>query len=177
MEDPSYHDMNIFVRELALKVAKATAVEKKILVFWYYAGHGTQDNTVSMMLNVASGRHSYPIELQLRTLSKCNSAYVVGMMDCCRNKLKTRGNGGNDNEAVEEGENIILAFGCPPSNDTPAQSTLASDFFNFLENSADTNGFIALPGNLNFFHTQDRKNETLIKVTQPVLLQLTESSF
>ena len=84
MEDPSYHDMNIYVRELALKVAKATAADKNILVFWYYAGHGTQDNTVSMMLNQAAGRHSYPIELQLRSLSKCNSAYVVGLMDCCR---------------------------------------------------------------------------------------------
>ena len=51
MEDPSYHDMNIYVRELALKVAKATAAKRNILVFWYYAGHGTQDNTVSMMVN------------------------------------------------------------------------------------------------------------------------------
>ena len=84
MEDPSYHDMNIYVRELALKVAKATAADKKIFVLWYYAGHGTQDNTVSMMLNQAEGRHMYPIELQLRTLSKCSSAYVVGLMDCCR---------------------------------------------------------------------------------------------
>ena len=41
MEDPSYHDMNIYVRELALKVAKASAVDKKILILWYYAGHGT----------------------------------------------------------------------------------------------------------------------------------------
>ena len=62
MEDPSYHDMNIYVRELALKVAKASAVDKKILILWYYAGHGTQDNTVSMVLNQAEGKHRYPIE-------------------------------------------------------------------------------------------------------------------
>ena len=40
MEDPSYNDMNIFVRELALRVAKATAVNKKLLIFFYYGGHG-----------------------------------------------------------------------------------------------------------------------------------------
>ena len=51
MEDPSYNDINIYVRELALRVAKATAADKKLLIFWYFAGHGTQDNTVSMMLN------------------------------------------------------------------------------------------------------------------------------
>ena len=40
MEDPSYNDINIFVRELALRVAKATAVDKRLLIFVYYAGHG-----------------------------------------------------------------------------------------------------------------------------------------
>lgn len=78
---------------------------------------------------------------------------------------------------TEEGENIILAFGCPPSRDTPADSTLAEDFFSFLENSADAVGNIALPGNLNFFHTKDRRNETMIKVCQPILLKLSMSTF
>jgi len=162
MDDPSYNDLNIYMRELALRIAKATAADKKQLVFWYYAGHGIQDNTVSMVLNQSEGKHIYPIELQLRALSKCGHAYVVGLLDCCRQKVKTRG---NDSEAFEEGENIILAFGCPPSKDTPAESTLAEDFFGFLENSADAAGNIALPGNLNFFHTKDRRNETLIKVS------------
>eukprot|EP00353_Schmidingerella_taraikaensis_P000535 CAMPEP_0185597964 /NCGR_PEP_ID=MMETSP0434-20130131/81704_1 /TAXON_ID=626734 ORGANISM="Favella taraikaensis, Strain Fe Narragansett Bay" /NCGR_SAMPLE_ID=MMETSP0434 /ASSEMBLY_ACC=CAM_ASM_000379 /LENGTH=68 /DNA_ID=CAMNT_0028226831 /DNA_START=1272 /DNA_END=1478 /DNA_ORIENTATION=+ len=67
--------------------------------------------------------------------------------------------------APADDENLILAFGCPPSRYTAAASTLAKDFFTFLLNSADANGYVALPGNLNFFHTEDRKNETLIKVT------------
>ena len=84
MEDPSYHEMNIYMRELALKIAKATAQNKKQLIFWYYAGHGIQDNTVSMILNQAEGKYSYPIELQLRSLTKCGNAYVIGLFDCCR---------------------------------------------------------------------------------------------
>ena len=86
--------------------------------------------------------------------------------------MKTRGGAGDDSQ-VEDGENIILAFGCPPSVSTPADSTLAQDFFAFLENSSDADGYIALPGNLNFFHTKDRRNETLIKVCSPILLKMT----
>ena len=67
-----------------------------------------------------------------------------------------------------------MAFGCPPSRLTPAESTLASDFFQFLEDSADGNGYIALPGNLNFFKTKNKENETLVKVSQPALLRLSE---
>ena len=73
---------------------------------------------------------------------------------------------------MEQGENIILAFGCPPSKEVDAVSTLARDFFAFLEDSADPDGYISLPGNLNFFQTADKKNETLIKVSEPVLLRL-----
>ena len=174
MEDPNYDEINIFMRELALRTAKLTAANKKLLVFFYFAGHGIQDNTVSIVLNVAEGKHVYKIENMLRALSKCDSAYVVGLLDCCREQPKSRGGPGHAGE-IEDGENIILAFGCPPSRYTPAESTLAKDFFKFLEDSADMNGYIALPGNLNFFHTEDRKNETLIKVSKPALLRLSDA--
>ena len=63
MDDPSYNEMNIFVRELALKIAKATAENRKILIFWYFAGHAIQDNTVQMILNESEGKYIYPLEL------------------------------------------------------------------------------------------------------------------
>ena len=171
MEDPTYNEVNIFIRELALRTAKLTKDMKNLLVFFYFAGHGIQDNTVSMLLNTSESKYFYRIESQLRTLAKCDSAYVVGMLDCCREQPKTRGGPGFESD-IEDGENIILAFGCPPSRYTPAESTLAKDFFKFLIDSADINGYIAVPGNLNFFKTEDRKNETLIKVTVPALLRL-----
>jgi len=40
MEDPSYDEINIFMRELALRTAKLTAANKKLLVLFYFAGHG-----------------------------------------------------------------------------------------------------------------------------------------
>ena len=62
MEDPTYHDLNIYLREIALKLAKATAEKRRLLLFWYYAGHGIQDNEVKIVLNHEEGRFTYPIE-------------------------------------------------------------------------------------------------------------------
>ena len=127
---------------------------------------------VSVILNQASSSHLYPLEGQLRILSKGACAYVIGLFDCCRERISTRGGPGVPT-AADYDENLILAFGCAPSRFTAAASTLAQDFFNFLVNAADENGYVALPGNLNFFQTKDRKNETLIKVSKPALLRLT----
>ena len=91
----------------------------------------------------------YSLEAHLRAIAKCDHAYVIALLDCCREKLRNRGLG-QESEVLDT-ENLIIAFGCPPSRLTPAESTLAQDFFQFLEDSADANGYIALPGNLNFF--------------------------
>ena len=180
LEDPSYEETHMVVRDVAIRVAKAKTEGRRLLTFWYYGGHGTQENTVRSLHNTDTGRYQYRLEENLRSLAKGSSAYVIGLFDCCREQtvrsgpiqrtvirasgargagaLPARGNGDKD-------ENLILAFGCPPSKMTDADSTLVKDFFDFLLGDADAEGNIALPGNLNFFKTEDRKNETLIKVT------------
>ena len=62
LEDPTYNDLNILVREIALKAARVQAADKRILTFWYYAGHGVQDNMVSVVLNSRQKNHLYPLE-------------------------------------------------------------------------------------------------------------------
>ena len=61
-EDPTYNEINIFIREVALRTAKLTNENKNILVFFYYAGHGIQENTTSILLNEAEGKYTYNIE-------------------------------------------------------------------------------------------------------------------
>ena len=91
------------------------------------------------MLNCYQGRELYPLENQLRIMAKGTSIYVIGLLDCCREKLAVRGGAGQVAEdGLEEGENLILAFGCPPSRYTAASSTLAKDFFRFLVDDADS---------------------------------------
>ena len=179
LEDPSYQEIKMVVRDIAIRAARAKLEGRRILTFCYYGGHGTQDNYVRSVLNSNSGHCFYNLEEQLRILAKGPSVYVVGLFDCCRERsistdsspradsdeTETRGTLGYIERMVEKDENLIFAFGCPPSRMTAVQSTLVKDFFEFLLKDADQTGFISLPGNLNFFRTEDRTNETLIKVT------------
>ena len=179
LEDPNYQEIKMVVRDIAIRAARAKLEGRRILTFCYYGGHGTQDNYVRSVLNSNSHRYFYNLEEQLRMLAKGPSVYVVGLFDCCRERsfssestprtdseeVQTRGSPGSIESMVEKDENLIFAFGCPPSRMTAVQSTLVKDFFEFLLKDADQTGFISLPGNLNFFRTEDRTNETLIKVT------------
>lgn len=99
-------------------------------MFVYFAGHGSMDNTTKAMLN---GKRHYPLEKSLRNLAKCDGSYVMGVFDCCREKLDpnlaTRGGGGAmdiDEEDMDDAvnledsqENFIMTYGCQPSSGVP----------------------------------------------------------
>ena len=88
------------------------------------------DNTTKAMLN---GKRHYPLEKSLRNLAKCDGSYVMGVFDCCREKLDpnlaTRGGGGAmdiDEEDMDDAvnledsqENFIMTYGCQPSSGVP----------------------------------------------------------
>ena len=136
--------------------------EEKTLVFIYYAGHGVSDNYTFAMLNDPT-RPQFPLEQQVRTLSKQAGSYVVALFDCCRERVKvpkamsSAAHGGAD-------ENFIITFGCPPTATVPARSTIARAYFTFLRDAADDEGAILLPGNLNYWNGDDGKCEHSLKV-------------
>ena len=73
------------------------------------------------------------MEGQLRSLvsDEDYNTYVMGLLDCCREKVVTAGGDrGNDDYA---GMNLILSFGCPPSNKIPKKSTIAVNYFEHLK--------------------------------------------
>ena len=55
------------------------------LIYFYFAGHGAQDNTTSMILNGDSTM--FPIEKMLRVIAGMKGTYVVALLDCCREKI------------------------------------------------------------------------------------------
>ena len=67
---------------------------------------------------------------------------------------------------------MILIFGTKPGKKVDAKSTLVVDFFEYLHNSADENGYVPLNGNLIYFKTQDMRNEITFRVTKPTLLKI-----
>ena len=77
----------------------------------------------------------------LRSLASKDDTYVMGLFDCCREKLpeemlqKMRNTGlSNLEDDIDDKKiNIILSFGCPPSDTTPAKSTIAIHYFDHLK--------------------------------------------
>ena len=119
----------------------------------------------------------------LRSLAKADGSYVIALMDCCRERITaqaSRGSGAVDdddglaaatNAIPEHHENFIITFGCSPTEGVPAKSTIAKAYMKYIKKSSDANGYISLPGPLNFFVGDDGKCEHSIKVSQPLLLK------
>ena len=62
------------------------------------------------------------------------NSFVIALFDCCRERMsETMTRGGNTDApiaAVDDGSiNLILTFGCQPSDGTPAKSTIAIHYF------------------------------------------------
>lgn len=108
----------------------------------------------------------------------------MALLDCCREKLpqeKMRGGNPYNDDGIlakpDENENLIITFGCQPSEGVPAKSTIAKAYFRHLRRSANIlnrAGQFALPGNLSFFQGVDKKCEHTTRVTAPLLLNWTD---
>ena len=71
-------------------------------------------------------------------------------------------------------ENIIITYGCQPSDGVPQKSSLAKHYFRYLRKSTvEYNGVrnFMLPGCLNFFQNVDGKCEHNIKAAKPIMLE------
>ena len=83
----------------------------------------------------------------LRSLAKAEGTYVIGLFDCCREKMAAatqRGLGGASAGVIdvsggnaETQENFILTYGCPPTEGVPAKSTIANAYIKYLKKAAD----------------------------------------
>ena len=132
----------------------------------------------------------FPLEKMLRVIGGMKGTYVVALLDCCREKIdltKWRGTGSGNNaelspdleslfaaqDAIQQrhNTNLLITYGCPPSQGVPAKSTIAVAYFKFLNGQKDAQGKITLPGNISFFQGTDGKCETVPKCSQPLQLQ------
>ena len=104
---------------------------KKTLIFLYYAGHAEMDNTVYATLNAdTKATYRFPLEQQLRTLSKIPGAYVIGLFDSCRTSVHPALRGGpGEPDAGGNYQNCYLSFGSEPNLGVPLASTTAKEWF------------------------------------------------
>ena len=110
------------------------------LVGVYYAGHGVMTTMTYALCNGATmpdgslgkvSKTRYPLENRLRSLGQIPGAYVLGILDCCREYLEEAKRGSGADEVVQEGDytNCLIWFGCPAGSGVDASSTIARDFF------------------------------------------------
>ena len=84
LTDPSWHVLNNTLSELSIGLLSVVEDNINTLTFVYYAGHGLSDNNLWAQLNEEM---IYPLEKQLRSLAKIQGSYVIGLFDCCREKM------------------------------------------------------------------------------------------
>ena len=101
---------------------------------------------------VLNEKRDYPLEMQLRTLARVPSSYVVAIFDCCRQNMSAAMRGVTDPEDIKLGLkedddiNLYMSFGCAPSDSVPAKSTLVENYFLHLRKQAHGyDGSVLLP--------------------------------
>ena len=84
------------------------------------------------------------MEKMLRSIAKMDGSYVMGLFDCCRERIPaepSRGGGEVDDDGMaaggnslpEQQENFIITYGCPPTEGVPAKSTIAKAYIKYLK--------------------------------------------
>ena len=161
--DAGYDDFKELFRDLQRELLQGEANGDKTLVFIYYAGHGIQRN---LTYAVANEEKVYPLEKMLRVLATTPKSYVLAVLDCCRAEFKASHRGfqaaDNSNPDADQRTNLVLTYGCPPSDTTPAKSTISVAYFDKLRAKAeDATGIVTLPHALVGWRGTDGKSETL----------------
>lgn len=61
----------------------------KVMMFFYYSGHGVLDMTTKIVLNEIPPETRYwPLESIMSNLAMLRDTYTVGLFDCCREEFK-----------------------------------------------------------------------------------------
>ncbi len=87
MPDCTYEQLHALFKDMQEEIRKNSRHGEKTLVFIYYAGHGVNDEFTFAVVNDEGKKKKFPLEAFIRTLGTEKNGYVVGVLDCCREKL------------------------------------------------------------------------------------------
>ena len=123
----------------------------------------------------------YPLEKMLRNLAKAKGSFVMALFDCSREKAAGVAVKGADYEEEDSNKfdeklkhsNFMFTYSCPPTKAPKTKTTIAKAYMKYLKKSSNKEGFIQLPGPLNFFVGTDGKCNHSIKSSKALLLHWT----
>ena len=93
LTDAPFKQLSKIMKELNADVQRFNALGIKTLIFFYYAGHGAMQSGQSVCV-LNETRKFFPIEKQLREIGKLENSYVIALLDCCRETIRTAMRGG-----------------------------------------------------------------------------------
>lgn len=142
----------------------------------YYAGHGLQK---TMTYAATNSNKDYPLEKMLRTIAAGRKkTHIAAVFDCCRAEMRNRGVTGGSGadsceEEVEGQTNLTITFACPPSDTTPAKSTISVQYFEQLKSRVeDATGIVNVQNALIGWRNTDKKAETIFFSPNAMKLKL-----
>ena len=115
--------------DLKDKINLNTKAGRKTLTVVYYVGHGMMLNNHNQSYIVLPDLTNpvFPLEAAIRSLSKIDNSFVIGIFDCQREVFKPQMlqgslnvREGEENKVdLDTGDNIILIFGCAINIEVP----------------------------------------------------------
>lgn len=186
LKDPKCADVKKAFNDIMEDCWVSNINQEKILVYFYFIGHGAQDTTCQIVLNGAD--QVFPIEQMLKIVSSFKDSYVLSLMDCTRKRVDptvwdtTEDFTALSAEMIDQfasqdcfnqkaKSNCIFTYVCRPSADIPAKPTTQVFYFKHIMLNKDEDDKVELPAKLQTFLGTDKKSELMMDVIQP--LQIT----
>ena len=121
----------------------------------------------------------FDLEYKMRNIGAEEGAFVLGILDCCREKIPLPKKAGNvdleGNNSEEVYSNCVISFGCPPSKTVNADSKIAVEYFEKLRQCADPqDGSVLVPGDLFYRWKPNQQGETLAMANDDLVLVHTD---
>ena len=96
-----------------------------------------QNNQTYAVLGTEKSKEKalFPLEANLRAISRINGGYIVVVLACCREKFEIRDAGEAQpmDEIRGDEQNLYVTFGCPPNRSVPGATKISKAYFNVLK--------------------------------------------
>ena len=183
--DPDRKEMDRLFLNVKQIIKETIKAKERILVHFYYTGHGKMKDQAYMVLNEPEPKKAlFPLESKMRSMSLFPNTCVYALLDCCREQfnkedtlqvakvqLQANSKGEKSDTVVEVNEEsnrdaqfFTITFGCPPTLGVQRGSCLGPKYIAHLKGFADrNNGKLVLPMALVDFNDSEEKSETIIK--------------
>ena len=125
------------------------------------------DNMTKAVCNQDDKKFLYPLQGQLKALSQEPGAYIIGIFDCCREKITKEMRGNSDHPPADEMDdegyiNHVFWFGCQENASVAANSDIAVEFFKEVKRVANqVDGSVRLPADMYKWRPSDGGNVTM----------------